>query len=137
MIYREVLFQNNIKLLKVSTQITNTKNTKVNSRLKRFKEFTSLLTYVVRVLQVTVQGIKILNGMVLGFLFTPVSFLLMEVATCAVSMYIAVSWQFQFMRCNSIHAFINTQAVMEVPVRDFMTYKNLKWYYDENRVFPI
>ena len=79
------------KLLKVSTQITNTKNTKVNSRLKRFKEFTSLLTYVVRVLQVTVQGIKILNGMVLGFLFTPVSFLLMEVATCAVSMYIAVS----------------------------------------------
>ena len=80
-----------IKLLKISAQITNIKNRKVNCRLKRFIRFTSKLTYGVRVLQVTVQGIKILNGMVLGFLFTPVSFLLMEVTTCAVSMYIAVS----------------------------------------------
>ena len=36
-------------------------------------------------------------------------------AMSVVSMYIAVSRQFQFVRCNSIHAFINIQAAMEVP----------------------
>ena len=68
--------QNNIKLLNVSTQITNIKNRnfKVNSKLKRFKEFTSKLTYGVRVLQVTVQGIEDFNDMVIGSLFTSVPF---------------------------------------------------------------
>lgn len=36
-------------------------------------------------------------------------------ATSVVSMYMAVSRLFQFVRCTSIRAFINIQTAMEVP----------------------
>ena len=39
-----------------------------------YKTFTSKLVYGVRVLQVTIQGIPVLKGMVTGSLFTPVTF---------------------------------------------------------------
>ena len=63
--------------------------------------------------------------MVTRSLFTPVPFERWKkpkliFATCAITMNVAVSYHFQFMKSNSMDAFINIKAAMKISVLFYM-----------------